>query len=208
MAIDADYPQIIGAHSSTDPSRVHLFVTGADLAIAFTALAADTRNSPETKRVSRLKQMPLDLCTSQLRSLDFGSSSSLVQIGYRSIGGTDFIHRIRLSSGQQCSPAIHSVGHLVTTTQPAATGSLHIATPITGFWFLFVAGTDWLSIHWVGQISYTELDLALASTVHRRSTVSAILLQLSGQHCSPAIHSVGHLVTTVSSSDMSYQQLT
>ncbi|KAG6517936.1 hypothetical protein ZIOFF_021336 [Zingiber officinale] len=47
-----------------------------------------------------------------------------------------------------------------------------------------------------------------ASTVHRRSTVSAILLQLSGQHCSPAIHSVSHLVTTVSSSDMSYQQLT
>ncbi|KAG6506507.1 hypothetical protein ZIOFF_031831 [Zingiber officinale] len=31
------------------------------------------------------------------------------------LGGTDFIHRIRLSSGQHCSPAIHSVGHLVTT---------------------------------------------------------------------------------------------
>ncbi|KAG6503136.1 hypothetical protein ZIOFF_035426 [Zingiber officinale] len=31
------------------------------------------------------------------------------------LGGADFIHRVRLSSGQHCSPAIHSVGHLVTT---------------------------------------------------------------------------------------------
>ncbi|KAG6532757.1 hypothetical protein ZIOFF_006607 [Zingiber officinale] len=27
-------------------------------------------------------------------------------------------------------------------TQPAATGSLHIAAPITRFWFLFIVGTD------------------------------------------------------------------
>ncbi|KAG6536814.1 hypothetical protein ZIOFF_001883 [Zingiber officinale] len=43
------------------------------------------------------------------------------------------------------------------------------------------------------------------SSLHRSSPD---LPSSFGQHCSPAIHSVGHLVTTVSFSDISYQQLT